>query len=67
MTNIKILSNILLIVSAMVCVYIIIDVIYKKSMLKQNKINKIENKKYIILITIVIVIFVIYGLLRNFK
>lgn len=66
MNNIKIILNVVLIISVIIIIYIIGSLFYQKSMLKYNKIKEIKNKKYIALTTIIIILFIIFGVLRNF-
>ena len=47
--------------------YILIDLNIKKRYFKKNKNVKINNNKYIVLIFIIIMLFLLYGILRNFE
>lgn len=62
----KIISNIILIGSAILNIYILVDLFISKSKLKKGKIKCVNNVKYICNITIIVVLFVIHGILRNF-
>lgn len=65
MSIVKIVHTILFIVGAMVCVYMIGDLVYQKNKLKNGKIEEIKNYKYIIIIIVEITLFVVYGFMRN--
>lgn len=45
----------------------ILSLFYKKAELKRNKIKQINNTKYIVLTVIILILFIIYGFLRNFE
>lgn len=64
---IKIIQIVNLIVSIGIVIYILADTIIKRKQLKENKIERIKNNKYTILISIIIALFFIYGILRNFE
>lgn len=66
MNNIKIVLNIVLTISIVIIIYILASLFYQKSKLKRNKIKEIKNKKYNILTTIIIILFIVFGVLRNF-
>lgn len=66
MGTIKLLLNVLIILSCIAVMYMIIDLSIKKIYLKKGKIEKIYNKKYIIIIIILMLLFIVYGILRNF-
>lgn len=66
MNKIQIILNIILIIEICITIYVLIDLHIKKKLYKKEKI-KINNNKYIVLISIFIGIFFIYGLLRNLK
>lgn len=66
MNKIQIILNIILIIEMCISVYILIDLYIKKKLYEKEKI-KINNNKYIVLISICIGMFFTYGLLRNLK
>ena len=67
MNNIKLLQIIILVCSGIIAMYILIDLNIKKRYFKKNKNVKINNNKYIVLIFIIIMLFLLYGILRNFE
>ena len=66
MNKIQIILNIILIIEICIPIYVLIDLHIKKKFYKEEKIG-ISNNRYIVLISIFIGIFFIYGLLRNLK
>lgn len=64
---IKIIQIVNLIVSIGIMLYILMDVIVKRKKLKNGEIEHIGNNKYTLLISILIALFFIYGILRNFE
>ena len=67
MNKISMFLWIILGISVIGALYVITSLILKKNKYKKGKIKKIANNKYIICITAIIILFVIYGLMRNFK
>lgn len=66
MNKIQIILNIILIIEICISIYVLVDLYIKKKLYERKKI-KINNNKYIVLISIFVGIFFIYGLLRNLK
>lgn len=66
MNIIRIIANLCIIVGIMLSTYMLIDLFMKKSKLKKEKIKVVNNTKYIVIMMALIVLFIVYGLLRNF-
>lgn len=66
MNIIKITAYAVTIISFLLAIYMLGDLFYKKIKLKNGKIKYVDNTKYIVIVMILIVLFVVYGLLRNF-
>ena len=66
MNIIKITAYTVTIISFLLAIYMLGDLFYKKIKLKKGKIKYVDNTKYIVIMMILIVLFVVYGLLRNF-
>ena len=64
---IKIIQIVNIITSIVIVIYILADVIIKRKQLNEKKIDRIKNNKYTLLISILIALFFIYGILRNFE
>ena len=67
MNNVKIFQAILLICSTIITFYIFIDLPIKKKKFKNRNIDSINNTKYVFLICILVTLFFIYGISRNFN
>lgn len=63
----KIIINSILIVSMMLLICIIINLYKDRKKLRNKEVNEIKNTKYVISVIILIIMFVVYGILRNFK
>lgn len=59
--------NFILIISIIVLIYIIASLCLDKKKLIKKEVYEVKNTKYIIGITVLIILFVVYGILRNFK
>lgn len=66
MNIIKITAYAVTIISFLLAIYMLGDLFYKKIKLKNGKIKYVDNTKYIVIVMLLIVLFVVYGLLRNF-
>lgn len=66
MNIVNVISNCILIISILLVVYMMVNLIHQKRKLNRNEIKVIKNTKYIVIITIILILFLIHGLLRNF-
>ena len=68
MNNIKIIENCITILGILIDIFIILKIIIeKRRILKSEKNTAIKNDIYIALITINMILFLIFGFLRNFE
>lgn len=51
----------------MILTSIIINLFIDKNKIMKKNIKKIKNAKYVISVTLLIILFIAYGLLRNFR
>lgn len=65
MSVFKIIRAIIIFCSVLMVVFIVVDVFIKKRRLMSGRIDKISNNKYLALIVTIIILYIIYGLLRN--
>lgn len=66
MNIVNVISNCILIISILLVVYMMVNLIHQKRKLNRNEIKVIKNTKYIVIITIILILFLMHGLLRNF-
>lgn len=66
MNIVNVISNCILIISILLVVYMMVNLIHQKRKLNRNEIKVIKNTKYIVIITIILILFLVHGLLRNF-
>lgn len=66
MDKIELIKKIIVAISAVIVILIVVLLCADKKKIQINKNAEIRNSKYIILITILIVLFITHGLLRNF-
>lgn len=61
----KIIITILTVTGVILESYMLIDLFIVKRKLKRNEVKNVNNTKYIVIMSVMMAVFIIYGLLRN--
>ena len=67
MNYIEIIRNTIIFIAVCINIYILINLFFEKNAREKDENYEIKNNKFMISIVIIFILYIIYGLLRNFK
>lgn len=67
MNYIEIIRNTITFIAVCINIYILINLFLEKNAKKKDENYEIKNNKFMISIVVIFILYIIYGILRNFK
>lgn len=67
MSYIEIIRNTIIFIAVCINIYILINLFLEKNAREKDENYEIKNNKFMISIVVIFILYIIYGILRNFK